>query len=106
MHYTRAVSERVRTSKGWKKLERREMVHRVTRAKAQKKIDAIEKKIRAGTGNKGQLQVDLVRAREKKDKAQAKINMVKVEKESFSLSLLEEKPTANGATSRPDKGGK
>jgi hypothetical protein len=87
----RTVPAHVRQNPRWQSLDNKEKTYRVEQAKAQKQIAAIKKKLQSGSGNKGQLQVDLVRARESNDKIQSKINVVKVEKESFSLSL-EDKP--------------
>jgi len=98
----RAVPEKVRNSAGWQKLDRRQKTHQASRKKAQKKIDAIKKKLQSGKGNSGQLQVDLVRARDAKDRAQSKINVVKAKKDSFSLTL-EEKPTPKVAPPKPVK---
>lgn len=86
----RPVPERVRQKPRWRALDQKEKTYRKEQAKAQKQIDKIKKDLQAGSGNKGQLQVDLVRAREKHDKIKSKINVVKVEKEVFNLSLEEQ----------------
>lgn len=94
----RAVPEKVRNSAGWQKLDRRQKTHQASRKKAQKKIDAIKKKLQSGKGNSGQLQVDLVRARDAKDRAQSKINVVKAKKR-FLLINTGRKTNAQSGTS-------
>ena len=88
-------SERVRQDPRWQALDQKEQAYRVEQKKAEQKIEVIKKKLQAGEGDKGKLQVELVRARDAKDKVDSKINVIKVEKESFQLSI-EEQP-AEGA---------
>ena len=87
------VPEAVRQNPRWQALDRKEQAYRAEQQKVQQKIEVIEKKLQAGEGDKGKLQVELVRARDEQDKIQSKVNVIKVEKESFQLSI-EEKPAA------------
>ena len=89
----RQVPEAVRQNPRWQALDRKEQAYRAEQKQAQQEIDAIKQKLQAGEGNKGELQVELVKARDKKDRIESKVNVIKVEKESFQLSI-EEKPAA------------
>lgn len=87
----REVPEEVRQNPRWQTLDRKEQAYEAEQKKVQRKIDAIKQKLQAGEGDKGKLQVELVHARDEQDKIQSKVNVIKVEKQSFQLSI-EEKP--------------
>jgi len=99
----RKVPEGVRRDPRWQALDQKEMTCRTEQKKVQQKIDAIKQKLQAGEGNKGQLQVDLVHARDEMSKLESQVNMVKVEKESF-LITIEEKPAAPAQNSGKQQG--
>jgi len=88
----RAVPESVRQNPRWQALERQGKEYYVEQEKAQRKIDAIKQKLQAGEGDKGKLQVELVHARDAKTKIDSKVNVNKVEKESFII-FIEKKIT-------------
>lgn len=90
----RTYSRAVRESSGFQQLLSREKAHRETKAKAEQKVKEIEQKLQSGSGNKGQLQVDLVRARDQVNSAQNQINQVTVEKESFAVNFTEKSAPA------------
>lgn len=92
----RPVPEAARRDPRWQAIERREQTFQARQAEAQKKVDAIQAKIQKGEGDKGRLQVELVKARQERSNAEANLNQVKYEKESF-LIKLEEKPAAGAA---------
>jgi hypothetical protein len=83
----RAVPDSVRQNPHWQALERQGKEYRVEQKKAQKRVDAIKQKLQAGEGNKGELQVELVHARDAKTKIDSKVYVNKVEKESFVISI-------------------
>jgi len=99
----RKVPEAIRRDPRWQALDQKEMICRTEQKKVQQKIDSIKQKLQAGEGNKGQLQVDLVHARDEMSKLESQVNMVKVEKESF-LITIEEKPAASAESSGEQQG--
>ncbi len=98
----RSVPRHIRQKPRWQALDRKEQAYRADQAKAQERIETIKKKLQAGKGNKGELQVELVRAREKHDKIKSKIHVVKVEKEGFFLSLDEKPAIKKGKEKAPE----
>lgn len=99
----REVPEKVRRDPRWQALDQKEMTYRAEQEKVQQKIDSIEQKLQAGEGDKGQLQVDLVHARDEMSKIESQVNVIKVEKESF-LITIEEKPAAPAEKSGKKQG--
>jgi len=81
------VPEEVRRNPRWQALERQGQTYHIQQKKAQKKIDAIKQKLQAGEGDKGKLQVELVHARDAKSTIDSKVNVNRVEMESFKISF-------------------
>jgi len=85
--HAKPVPEEVRQNPRWQALERQGKEYRVEQEKAQRKIDTIKQKLQAGEGDKGQLQVELVHARDVKNAIDSKVNVNKVEMESFMIPI-------------------
>lgn len=84
---SRPVSDKLRATPQWQAFEKKETELVAQRQAVQGKIQEIEKNLRDGQGDKGQLQVQLVNERQKESNVTSQINVVKVEKESFQISF-------------------
>jgi len=97
---SKPVPDAVRNTPQWQALDRREQELTAQRTAVQGKIAEIEKNLREGKGNKGEQQVQLVHERQRESNVTSQINVVKVEKESFQLSM-ERTPAPAAQPSQP-----
>lgn len=73
--------------KRWQALERQEKTLAKQQKTAEKKEQDIKRKLESGKGGTAQLQVDLVKAREERSKAEAGLNVVATKKKELRVEI-------------------
>lgn len=81
------VPKRVLNDPRWRGLELVEEMHLAEKAVAEKNVQKIEQKIEKGEGNKGDLHVELVKAKDAISKAEAELNMIVVKKKELRVEI-------------------
>lgn len=81
------VPKRVLNDPRWRGLELVEEMHLAEKAVAEKNVQKIEQKIEKGEGNKGDLHVELVKAKDAISKAEAELNMIVVKKKELLVVI-------------------